>query len=131
MEMVEGQLKEYQISRDSHTACQIEMDKPPSRTRFWKRGRFCPTYFFLLDMTTSTPAIYQLNAKTQSYDWGKLGDVSKVAEYARASGADTDPSEPYAEVGIRLCAVSSHFKACSSFLLILALDGHPPKCTII
>ncbi|RCH84325.1 Mannose-6-phosphate isomerase, partial [Rhizopus stolonifer] len=35
---------------------------------------------------------------TQSYDWGKLGDVSKVATYAKASGLDTDNSTPYAEL---------------------------------
>lgn len=42
-------------------------------------------------------AIYRLQCKTQSYDWGKLGDVSKAATYAKASGASIDSSVPYAE----------------------------------
>jgi mannose-6-phosphate isomerase len=49
-------------------------------------------------MSSAEPAIYRLKAQTQSYDWGKLGDVSKVAEFARASGTTTDSSTPYAEV---------------------------------
>lgn len=42
-------------------------------------------------------AIYRLQCKTQSYDWGKLGDVSKAATYAKASGVSVDNSVPYAE----------------------------------
>ncbi|KAI7888186.1 phosphomannose isomerase type I [Mucor mucedo] len=42
-------------------------------------------------------AIYRLQCKTQSYDWGKLGDVSKAATYAKASGTPIDNSVPYAE----------------------------------
>ncbi|KAI8578121.1 hypothetical protein K450DRAFT_249132 [Umbelopsis ramanniana AG] len=49
-------------------------------------------------MSSAEPAIYRLKAQTQSYDWGKLGDVSKVAEFARASGTTTDSSTPYAEL---------------------------------
>ncbi|KAG0168981.1 Mannose-6-phosphate isomerase [Apophysomyces sp. BC1034] len=45
-----------------------------------------------------TPTIYRLQCNTQSYDWGKLGDVSKVAHYASQSGATTDPTVPYAEL---------------------------------
>ncbi|KAI9488533.1 phosphomannose isomerase type I [Zychaea mexicana] len=44
------------------------------------------------------PAVYRLQAKTQSYDWGKLGNVSKVARYAQQSGDAVDPSKPYAEL---------------------------------
>ena len=47
---------------------------------------------------TQQPAVYRLEAKTQSYDWGKLGDVSKVAHYAKQSGVDVDPAKPYAEL---------------------------------
>ncbi|KAI9256960.1 mannose-6-phosphate isomerase [Sporodiniella umbellata] len=43
-------------------------------------------------------SIYRLQCKTQSYDWGKLGDVSKVASYAKASGLTTDANTPYAEL---------------------------------
>ncbi|KAI8070579.1 phosphomannose isomerase type I [Gilbertella persicaria] len=43
-------------------------------------------------------AIYRLQCKTQSYDWGKLGDVSKVAAYAQASGTTIDTTKPYAEL---------------------------------
>lgn len=48
-------------------------------------------------MSSAQPAIYRLKAQTQPYDWGKLGDISKVAEYARASGSEIDSSKPYAE----------------------------------
>ncbi|KAI9485871.1 MAG: phosphomannose isomerase type I [Benjaminiella poitrasii] len=43
-------------------------------------------------------SIYRLQCKTQSYDWGKLGNVSKVAAYAKASGTDVDKDTPYAEL---------------------------------
>ncbi|CEP08578.1 hypothetical protein [Parasitella parasitica] len=43
-------------------------------------------------------AIYRLQCKTQSYDWGKLGNVSKVAAYAKASGTTVDDKTPYAEL---------------------------------
>ncbi|KAI9263187.1 phosphomannose isomerase type I [Phascolomyces articulosus] len=42
-------------------------------------------------------AVFRLQAKTQSYDWGKLGDVSKVALYAKQSGQSVDATKPYAE----------------------------------
>lgn len=42
--------------------------------------------------------IYRLQCKTQSYDWGKLGDVSKAAAYAKAAGTTVDNSVPYAEL---------------------------------
>ncbi|KAF7720634.1 Mannose-6-phosphate isomerase [Apophysomyces ossiformis] len=45
-----------------------------------------------------SPTIYRLQCNTQSYDWGKLGNVSKVAHYANKSGATTDPTKPYAEL---------------------------------
>lgn len=49
-------------------------------------------------MTITMNAVYRLQCKTQSYDWGKLGDISKVATYAKASGTSIDPSKPYAEL---------------------------------
>lgn len=60
---------------------------------------FFHTYYTVMTTTTATqPAIYRLQAKTQSYDWGKLGDVSKVAQYAKTSGVEIDTSRPYAEL---------------------------------
>jgi hypothetical protein len=59
---------------------------------------FCFCIFFIFfAMSSAQPAIYRLKAQTQPYDWGKLGDISKVAEYARASGSEIDSSKPYAE----------------------------------
>ncbi|KAI8327385.1 phosphomannose isomerase type I [Blakeslea trispora] len=49
-------------------------------------------------MTITMNAVYRLQCQTQSYDWGKLGDVSKVASYAKASGTSVDSSKPYAEL---------------------------------
>ncbi|KAG0943307.1 hypothetical protein G6F30_005319 [Rhizopus arrhizus] len=43
-------------------------------------------------------SIYRLQFETQSYDWGKLGDISKVADYAKASGVAIDNTVPYAEL---------------------------------
>ena len=43
-------------------------------------------------------AVFRLQCKTQSYDWGKLGDVSKVARYAQQSGEPIYSSKPYAEL---------------------------------
>ncbi|KAI8369467.1 phosphomannose isomerase type I [Radiomyces spectabilis] len=48
--------------------------------------------------THSTTPVYRLQCKTQCYDWGRLGDVSKVAKYAQKSGTTIDPSSPYAEL---------------------------------
>ncbi|KAJ3097489.1 Mannose-6-phosphate isomerase [Phlyctochytrium planicorne] len=44
--------------------------------------------------------MYRLNYTTQSYDWGKLGDTSKVAEFAASSDAAFKPdlAKPYAEL---------------------------------
>lgn len=47
---------------------------------------------------TNASSIYRLQCKTQSYDWGKLGNVSKVATYAKASGTSVDDATPYAEL---------------------------------
>lgn len=58
----------------------------------------CSLNISLLLNMTQQPAVYRLEAKTQSYDWGKLGDVSKVAHYAKQSGVDVDPAKPYAEL---------------------------------
>ena len=45
-------------------------------------------------------ASFLLQAFTQSYDWGKLGDSSKVAQYARVADPNfrLDEKQPYAEV---------------------------------
>ncbi|KAJ3321540.1 Mannose-6-phosphate isomerase [Boothiomyces sp. JEL0866] len=39
-----------------------------------------------------------ITGTTQSYDWGKLGDVSQVAKLASANGLVPDTSKPYAEL---------------------------------
>jgi len=39
-----------------------------------------------------------LKAVAQSYDWGKLGDESKVAELLKQSGQEVDEKKPYAEL---------------------------------
>ncbi|KAJ3313842.1 Mannose-6-phosphate isomerase [Boothiomyces sp. JEL0838] len=39
-----------------------------------------------------------ITGTTQSYDWGKLGDVSQVAKLASANGLVPDISKPYAEL---------------------------------
>lgn len=44
-------------------------------------------------------SIFQLIAGTQSYDWGKIGLDSKVAQYAQCSpDFKLDESKPYAEL---------------------------------
>jgi mannose-6-phosphate isomerase len=48
----------------------------------------------------SPPNIIRISGATQSYDWGKLGSESKVAELAaRTQGTQhIDSATPYAEV---------------------------------
>ncbi|KAI8100092.1 phosphomannose isomerase type I [Halteromyces radiatus] len=46
----------------------------------------------------SQTGIYRLQCQTQSYDWGKLGSESKVAQFASKSGITVDPTKPYAEL---------------------------------
>ncbi|KAG2223875.1 hypothetical protein INT45_012748 [Circinella minor] len=67
-------------------------------------------------------AVLRLQAKTQSYDWGKLGDVSKVARYAQQSGESIDPSKPYAELWM-----GTHPNAPS----IVIDDAHTPLQSLI
>ncbi|KAG0005521.1 Mannose-6-phosphate isomerase [Entomortierella chlamydospora] len=50
-------------------------------------------------MTASQPAVFRLDCKAQSYDWGKIGSSSKVAKFASSSPSFTiDDSRPYAEL---------------------------------
>lgn len=43
--------------------------------------------------------LYQLECGYQNYDWGKLGDTSLVAQFAKSVGSATiDESAPYAEL---------------------------------
>ena len=43
--------------------------------------------------------LVRIEGKAQNYDWGKLGNSSKVAELAASfSGFDVQDSIPYAEV---------------------------------
>lgn len=48
-----------------------------------------------------SPPVFQIIAGTQSYDWGKLGRSSKVAQFASKSvpNFEIDENKPYAEVG--------------------------------
>jgi mannose-6-phosphate isomerase len=50
----------------------------------------------------STEPVFKITPAVQSYDWGKLGSSSKVAQIAAAgsvSGFKLDTTKPYAEVG--------------------------------
>lgn len=52
-------------------------------------------------MNSETPPIFKIIPTTQNYDWGKVGQSSKVALFAWASkipGFTVDESLPYAEV---------------------------------
>ncbi|KAG0300255.1 Mannose-6-phosphate isomerase [Dissophora globulifera] len=50
-------------------------------------------------MATRQPAIFRLDCKAQSYDWGKIGLSSAVAKFALASpGFQFDEKRPYAEL---------------------------------
>lgn len=52
---------------------------------------------------TTVPPVFFLVPTTQSYDWGKLGSDSKVAQLAAASkvpGFNLEDKTPYAEVRI-------------------------------
>ncbi|ODQ63185.1 mannose-6-phosphate isomerase [Nadsonia fulvescens var. elongata DSM 6958] len=44
--------------------------------------------------------LFQLDCGTQSYDWGKIGSSSKVAQFASATnpGFTVNPDQPYAEL---------------------------------
>jgi hypothetical protein len=79
-------------------------------------------------MADGTPSsVFRLQSYSQSYEWGKLGSQSKVAQYAKATLGDSFSEEkPYAEV-------LSH----SLFYIVLdlrrgciALDGNAPECTL-
>lgn len=53
----------------------------------------------------STPPVFAIVPTTQSYDWGKIGSDSKVAQLAassKVSGFTLDDKKPYAEVMIFL-----------------------------
>lgn len=48
-------------------------------------------------------SVFQITPTSQSYDWGKLGGSSKVAQFAAASkipGFELRDGTPYAEVGL-------------------------------
>jgi hypothetical protein len=52
---------------------------------------------------SSVPPVFALTPTTQSYDWGKTGSDSKVAQFAIASpvsGFKLDEKAQYAEVSI-------------------------------
>jgi mannose-6-phosphate isomerase len=50
---------------------------------------------------TPSPAVFRLSAGVQSYDWGKHGASSKVAQWAAhavSPGFKVAEDKPYAEV---------------------------------
>lgn len=51
-------------------------------------------------MSDSTFNLVKLRCGVQSYDWGKLGESSAVAQFAEAADSSfkTDPAKPYAEL---------------------------------
>ncbi|MBW0498845.1 hypothetical protein O181_038560 [Austropuccinia psidii MF-1] len=50
-------------------------------------------------MAGSIPSVFQLIPQVQSYDWGKIGSQSKVAQFASHSkDFSLDESKPYAEL---------------------------------
>ncbi|KAI0700295.1 mannose-6-phosphate isomerase [Cytidiella melzeri] len=52
-------------------------------------------------MEPSTPPIFKIIPTTQTYDWGKIGSSSKVAQFASKSkmpGFKVDEATPYAEL---------------------------------
>jgi hypothetical protein len=55
--------------------------------------------------------MHRINYKLQSYDWGKLGISSKVAELASSDGSfTTGEATPYAEVRRLFIACLDHFQ---------------------
>lgn len=67
------------------------------------------------------PAIFRLQCNTQSYDWGKLGNESKVAQFASQTGTEIDSTKPYAELWM-----GTHPNAPS-----IVLDNQTPLKTLI
>ncbi|KAG0212986.1 Mannose-6-phosphate isomerase [Mortierella sp. GBA30] len=50
-------------------------------------------------MNSEQPSIFRLDCQAQSYDWGKVGSSSKVAQFAASSpGFIIDETRPYAEL---------------------------------
>ncbi|CAO3630733.1 unnamed protein product [Cunninghamella echinulata] len=54
------------------------------------------------------PAIFRLQCNTQSYDWGKLGNESKVAQFASQSALSIQ-AHPDKELGACLLNLSLIF----------------------
>lgn len=47
------------------------------------------------------PSVFQIYAGVRSYDWGKVGTKSTVAQLAQATPSFIlEESKPYAEVGL-------------------------------
>ena len=66
-------------------------------------------------------SVFKLIPGVQSYDWGKIGEDSVVAQYASvSSGFSLDQEKPYAEVP-RIVFVSWMIDIIPN----LALDGNP------
>ena len=77
----------------------------------------------------SVSPVFALKPTIQSYDWGKRGSDSKVAQLASASslsGFNLDESAPYAEVSIN----SARTTICINDIFVLAVDGDTPQFAI-
>ena len=78
----------------------------------------------------SVSPVFALKPTIQSYDWGKRGSDSKVAQLASASslsGFNLDESAPYAEVSIDSAPRTT---LCVNDVFVLALDGDTPQIAI-
>ncbi|GJJ73476.1 mannose-6-phosphate isomerase [Entomortierella parvispora] len=81
-------------------------------------------------MTTSQAPIFRLDCKAQSYDWGKVGSESSVAQFAASSPSFVvDENRPYAELwmGTHRNAPSTVFGSDRS--LESVLQTHPQLIT--
>ena len=78
----------------------------------------------------STTAVFKIIPTTQSYDWGKLGLTSKVAQFASQSqipGFKIDERSPYAEVS----SVSIIFFTAGWYPQQLWMGTHPTSPSLV
>ncbi|KAJ7746763.1 mannose-6-phosphate isomerase [Mycena maculata] len=76
----------------------------------------------------STPPVFKIIPTTQKYDWGKIGNSSKVAQFASASkipGFTLEESAPYAELWMGTHPKSPSHVLESNVILSEHLAAHP------
>ncbi|KAJ7493348.1 mannose-6-phosphate isomerase [Mycena galericulata] len=76
----------------------------------------------------STPPVFKIVPTTQKYDWGKIGNSSKVAQFASASripGFTLEESAPYAELWMGTHPKSPSHVLESNAILSEHLAAHP------